>query len=174
VDRIVSFYALKGTDDRGRTLPQMWAWDDHTLEGVHDYIQWMFPTEQASAFNPDAPLVGVDTRAAFAADPALRANLTRSLDRMLAFYGFEREAKTGTIVRAGTFDARSREWLTRGNHNHLRITRILDSLTLLSLPALAVAFFGALDDVYVRHSAAISRATYEFWSRMAEKARAPR
>jgi Opioid growth factor receptor (OGFr) conserved region len=169
VDPIVSFYALKATDHRGRRLQDMWMWDDDTLEGVHDYIQWMFPTEQASAFNPDAPQVRPETRAAFAADAALRANLTRSLDRMLAFYGFERRGEA--IEKSTAFDARSRKWLTPGNHNHLRMTRILDSLALLSLPQFAVSLFGALDDVYAGKYDAISQTTYQFWRAMADRAR---
>ena len=171
MDRIVSFYALKGTDHRGRTLEEMWAWDDDTLEHLHDYIQWMFPTERASAFNAHAPLVTAATRQAFATDPALRENLSHSFDRILAFYGFGWDAAHVAVVTGPTFHLRERVWLTPGNHNHLRITRILDSLRLLSMPDLAVAFFAALEDVYARHPAAISGTTYEFWSRMAERAR---
>jgi hypothetical protein len=39
-------------------------------------------------------------------------------------------------------------WITLGNHNHLRITRILKSLLTLGLQEEAVAFYDCLEDIY--------------------------
>ena len=36
-------------------LEDVLQWDDEKLERTHDYIQWMFPTDQESAFNASAP-----------------------------------------------------------------------------------------------------------------------
>ena len=69
------------------TLDTILSWDDGRLEAVHDYIQWLFPLDEPSRFNPSAPLLTAHDRAAFR-DPELAANLRRALDRMLAFYGF--------------------------------------------------------------------------------------
>ena len=65
-DPIVVFYS-GGTDGNGRTLREILGWSDATLEGVHDYIQWVFPTRQPSGVNPFAPLVTAETVRAFAA-----------------------------------------------------------------------------------------------------------
>ncbi len=141
-DRIVAFYA-GGPDHRGRTLEEILGWTDAALEEVHDYIQWLFPTPAPSAVNRHAPLVSAATRAAFAARPELRAGLARARDRLLAFYGLCREEGPGGDVRVvpdpQTFADRAAEWLWPGDHNHLRLTRIIQSLAALGLEADAAA-----------------------------------
>ena len=122
-DPVVAFYS-GGADDRGRTLATIADWPDAELEAVHDYIQWMFPTPSPSGVNPSAPLVTERTIGAFAARPELRDALRRSLDRLLAFYGLRREeAAAGATIRidVSRVDRRAREWLSPGNHNHLRL-----------------------------------------------------
>ena len=56
-DALLRFYRLEGADARGRTLAEIWSWDAARLEGVHDYIQWLFPLPEPSAFNPQAPIL---------------------------------------------------------------------------------------------------------------------
>lgn len=151
-DRVVSFYS-GGVDNRGRTLAGILAWPDDQLEAVHDYIQWMFPTVAPSGVNPSAPLVTDRTIAACAASPELRHALRRSLDRMLSFYGLRRDTDPSGAVRIRIdrphFDDRAREWLRPGNHNHLRLTRIMQSLSALGLAAEARALQRCLvTDVY--------------------------
>ena len=75
MDALLRFYRLEGADARGRTLPEIWAWDAARLEGVHDYIQWLFPLPEPSAFNPYAPILTQATIEAFRADPELRQRL---------------------------------------------------------------------------------------------------
>jgi hypothetical protein len=68
---------------------------------------------------------------------------------MMTFYGFEtRFGKQITVTRAPNFAAKATGWLSPGNHNHLRITRILRCLTVLGLEAEAKAFFGCLSEIY--------------------------
>ena len=69
---IVAFYRRGAADDRGRTLDAILAWDDNRLEAVHDYIQWLFPLDEPSRFNPSATLLTPRDRAAFR-EPALAA-----------------------------------------------------------------------------------------------------
>src|SRR5262245_66390764 len=98
---IVRFYRGDSPDARGRRLDDILAWDDEQLEAVHDYIQWLFPLDEPSRFNRDAPLLTPADRQAFH-HQQLAANLRRALDRMLAFYGFELDASTARprIVRS--------------------------------------------------------------------------
>ncbi len=140
-DPIVAFYG-GGTDHRGRTLAQILAWPDESLEMVHDYIQWVFPTAAPSGVNRHAPLVSDATRAAFAARPELRDALSQSLERMLSFYGLHRDLLSGVpriVPDQQTFADRAADWLWPGDHNHLRLTRILHSLAALGLTADAAA-----------------------------------
>jgi opioid growth factor receptor-like protein len=167
-DRVVAFYS-GDLDDSGRTLEEIWAWSDEELELVHDYIQWIFPTVQTSAVNPSAPLVTHETVRAFRTEGALRARLKRSLDRMLTFYGLRREAASNGDVHieidAARFPERSLNWLCRGDHNHLRLTRIMQSLSALGLPDEARALQRCLlGDIYAGPGrASITDGTYEFW-----------
>ena len=132
LDPIVAFYSAGGRDDAGRSLDEILAWDDERLELVHDYIQWVFPTTARSGVNPGAPLVTSATVRAFAEQPELQGRLRRALARMLAFYGLRRSGDR-IEVDADRFSARARTWLHAGNHNHLRLTRIIDSLAALGL-----------------------------------------
>ena len=66
---------------------------------------------------------------------------------MLGFYGFE---LNGDEVRRGAnFQQRAGCWLKSGNHNMLRITRILTSLTILGSRDYAANF---LEELRVVHS----------------------
>lgn len=166
--RLVAFYSGHGADTRGRHLADILQWPDEELERVHDYIQWLFPTAEPSGFNPDAPLVTDDVAAAFRSDAGLRQTLVRSFDRLLSFYGLERvdEAGLPRVRRGHNWDERRRNWLTAGNHNHLRLTRIMKSLTTLGCAAEARALRDCLIDVYEGGgSRAIGRRTLEYWMR---------
>lgn len=163
---LIAFYAGQGTDDRGRTLAEILRWDDAQLEQVHDYIQWVFPLPARSAFNPYAPVLTDADIAAFRERAELRERVGDAVDRILAFYGFERntdEAGGPVIEQARDFPERSRVWLTPGNHNFLRITRILKFLVLIGMEPLARAFWRALAELRATHRSVIGERTAGFW-----------
>jgi len=171
-DALLRFYRLEGPDMHGRTLPEIWAWDAARLEGVHDYIQWLFPLPEPSAFNPQAPILTQETVAAFLADAQLRERLLRSLTLMLDFYGLALESVgngTPHIEPAPGFAARSRGWLQPGDHNHLRLTRILTSVRLLGLGEHSQALFACLAAIAHDHPHAISATTLGYWQRAAAR-----
>ncbi len=164
-DRIVAFYS-GGEDSEGRTLDDILAWDDERLEAVHDYIQWVFPTRQPSGVNPSAPTVTDETVRTFAADPELRTRLRRSFERMVAFYGLVRRGARIELDDKG-FPVRARVWLHPGNHNHLRLTRIMDSLATLGLRDDALALQRCLleDACAAPGVGRVAARTMEFWRR---------
>ncbi|HLX25415.1 MAG TPA: opioid growth factor receptor-related protein [Candidatus Cybelea sp.] len=163
--RIVAFYGGSAPDDRGRILSYIQRFDDGRLEGIHDFIQWLFPLPERSSANPSAPILDDVAIAEFRARPELRSALRRSLDRMLAFYGFMWSGDR--IVKAATFSQRSGNWLHAGNHNHLRLTRMLRSLYVLGEQVAARALFDSLSDIYEdeRRSGGsrISDRTFQYW-----------
>lgn len=163
--RLLRFYRGDGLDSEGRRFDEILGWDDRLLEGVHDYIQWLFPLDEPSAFNMDAPLVTPADRHAFASDAALAGNIKRAFLRMLAFYGFRLVESSGgaSVERADTWPSRSRTWLHPNNHNFLRQTRIVKSLTLVGQPGLARAFGEALLKEHERAPAAIGSTTAGYW-----------
>ena|SRR5437660_10556579 len=158
---LVKFYRGEAPDGQGRWLRDYWAWDHERLEAQHDYIQWMFPLVERSAFNSRAPTFDDASLAAFRTDPLIRDHLLRSLEVMLDFYGFTLQREEKTVTLAGHFNERAAEWLVPNDHNHLRITRILKCLTLCGLGDYAKAFHRAL--VGVARPDTVTRETLRFW-----------
>ena len=144
----MKFYSGRGADSEGRFLREIRGWGFGKLESVHDYIQWLFPLRVRSQFNPDAPLLDEETIRHFLDDERLRAELRASFEQMLAFYGFVlREQEGSPVVETGLdWEERRRQWLHFGNHNLLRITRILTCLGTLGLADHARAFLAALEE----------------------------
>lgn len=103
---IHAFLAGSG-DGAGRSRDAVLAFDDARIEAVHDFIQWCFPSRQASRAVPGAPVLTSDEARAIRADPNARDGLRAALARMRRFYGD------------------TDRWLAAHDHNHLRITRIL-------------------------------------------------
>ena len=122
-----------GTDRRGRRLDEVLEFSDDALERVHDYIQWLFPLPTRSSAQPDAPVLSEDEIAAIRRDDRAVANLRRAARRMIQFYD------------------RTNWWLPWNDHNHLRISRILQSLRLLAGHDEAGSFYAA---ILARHQAA--------------------
>jgi hypothetical protein len=166
--QLLRFYSGAEPDSRGRRLTEVQNWSDEELERNHDYIQWLFPLDEPSGFNVNAPILDASTVHEFDSREELRRNLRTSLLRMLSFYGMELlHSHPPRVVRAASFAERSLNWMTPSNHNHLRMTRILKSLRLLGLEAEAVALFECLADIYREEAAkadrGISEETLQFW-----------
>lgn len=154
---LLAFYTGVAPDSRGRTLADILAWPDNRLEVIHDYIQWLFPLPEASTFNPAAPLLTDADIAAFHDQPAVHQALATSLARMRLFYGLP-----GDRVRQAN-------WITPGNHNYLRLTRILRSLHLLGHDDAARALLRELEALFKAGAgASIGAPTLGYWRRAAE------
>lgn len=180
--RLIQFYdpILNAPDYEGRTLSSILSWSDSRLEYCHDYIQQIFPLPERSPINPSAPIISRQIFAAFRQRADLRGRLRQSFTRILAFYGLEqRLAATAsrkiedvvlTIVKAQNFDKGSKRWVTRFDHNHLRITRIIRCLRVLGLEQEAGAFYSQLKDVYEASGGGrISQKSFMFWTRAARR-----
>lgn len=162
MSRLLDFYLGLETDIEGRLLEDILAWPDDDLEEVHDFIQWLFPLPERSRFNSDAPLLTKEDIASFKSDPVLQANLMKSLDRILAFLGLS--LSEGKVIRGENFTARVADAWASPNHNWLRITRILRSLTLLGMEAQAEALYQWLNSIYTSRKFPISADTFKYWT----------
>jgi hypothetical protein len=125
----------------------------------------MFPLPVRSGANPGAPILGPISIEAFGTSEELRERLERSLRVMLRFYGLEDIRRGGAlhIVRTGRFTRRARVWLSPGNHNHLRLTRIMTSLGELGLAAQARAVWECLSQIAADFPDRVTPATLEYW-----------
>lgn len=163
---IIQFYSGKSADVRGRMLQDIWQQNHEWLEKTHDYIQWLFPLTERSRFNPNAPILTDDDIQEFRNREDLRNNLVTSLKLMLGFYGLScQESKDGTIEinLDKSFLERKKIWVHWGNHNHLRITRILKSLHSLGLEIYAQAFFKCLQEISNLEKGEITKLTFSHW-----------
>ncbi len=158
-----------GADDDGRTFDEILGWDDARLEMVHDYIQWIFPLPERSGANPWAPVLDAPTIAAIRGSVEMQGRLRAAFLRMLAFYGFA--LKGDAVEEVPRFAAASRNWLHAGNHNHLRLTRMLRSLRVLGLEREAAGLWEALRALYEHEAAggrrSITQETFAFWRQAA-------
>jgi hypothetical protein len=164
--RLLDFYEGCGADHRGRTLSDVHRFSLDMLEHEHDFIQWLFPLRTASPVNPEAPTLNDRDIARFSSEERLRSRLRRSFELMLGFYGLQMRELDGlvTVGRADTFEVRAENWLTPGNHNFLRITRILRSVTILGQEELARAFLECLATIFDEHRDIIGDRTWRFWT----------
>jgi hypothetical protein len=163
MSRLTEFYRGAGCDSEGRTLEEILNWGDEDLEDVHDFIQWLFPLPEPSGFNPHAPLLSADDIRAFRGDALLQANLRRSFARILRFLGLI-ETLDGGIVDGDHFAGRAGEVWAHPNHNWLRVTRILRSLTLLGEGEKARSLYAWLEASYRAKRFPIPTDTFRYWT----------
>jgi hypothetical protein len=87
---------------------------DHEAETNHDYIQWLFPLDEPSRSVNGAPVLAELDIDEIRQSSLAQANLAKSARWFLGFL------------------ERNNHWITKYNHNHLRITRVIKSLRLLA------------------------------------------
>jgi len=148
--RLIAFYR-GGEDDSGRRLDDILKWDHHRLESTHDYIQWMFPLTERSLANPSAPVLSSEDVRLFRREPPLQQRMLDALGVMRAFYRLD--------------DRGPYPWLEHGNHNYLRLTRMLRSLRTVGLESQARGLFDSLTALYHAHQGDIGATTYGYWER---------
>lgn len=162
----VRFYREECGDHRGRKLSGILAESKDWLEYTHDYIQWLFPLPEPSAFNRHAPLLSLPDIRDFTSDKELQHKLIKSLTIMLDFYGLSMVNGGGVeIINVSSYQDQRKRWLSPGNHNFLRLTRILRSLCLLGCRRHAQALLSCLTVVYRDNQWLIGAETFEFWRR---------
>lgn len=163
---LLDFYTTdSGRDIENRTLNDILAFSHKKKEAAHNYIQWLFPLNEPSQFNPRAPTLTPALIDELLSKPEMKPNLQKSLNSMLDFYGLEWYDSRTEIKMSDSFDERSKVWLTKNNHNHLRITRILKCLQYFELEAESKAFFNCLVEIKAKHPNKITDATWKFWEK---------
>lgn len=164
--RLLNFYnncdrlMISDTVTGYMTLDRILAKDDEFWEGCHDFIQWVFPTNQPSMFNPHAPILDRHT-----ARWISKRNLLKSFDRFMSFLGVKVASTPDALgnIRYG----RVREWYQTGDHNLLRITRVLTCLMLCGMYAEAreLEYFLHKCKMYAHGNGwePVSDETWKFW-----------
>lgn len=102
------------------SFERIMKYNEEQLEKDHAFIQWIFPTVRASAFNNNAPLLNLNdflTRREF--QDCKSKMLNRSLPLMLNHFGISKDM---------TSVENERKFRYLDGHNGLRFSRILQSL----------------------------------------------
>lgn len=146
-EALVNFLRGMGSDSHGRYHSDILKFSDKELEDTHDYIQWLFPLREPSDAVPGSPfLENEDTVRVIREDEDIQENLVMALVRMHRFY------------------ENNDFWLRQGDHNHLRITRILKSISLLSSKENAVDFYDFIMR-RVRDAQPVTAESLEYWKK---------
>jgi hypothetical protein len=154
---IVDFYIRDGADHKGRTLVEMQAYSDDEMEGGHDFIQWMFPLHEKSYHAKYSPVLTREDIAELQSSRYAQENMRRSLFRFCEFLGL-------TVPRD---QKKIAWWCQNGNHNLLRITRIIRSLRLFGLEPEALAFYDVITSLG-RKSRGLGETSFGYWRRAME------
>ena len=140
MNKLTSFY-LGSVDDHNRTLDYILNQDDEFWELCHNYIQWVFPTSEKSMYNLTVPILLDDDILYWRTNETIKTKLKESYDRYLLF-----------LVNNQNI------WVTKSDHNHLRISRVLKCLRLSGLDNLATQLYE-----FVSTKDEINYSTKEFW-----------
>ena len=140
---------LNGLDEhpRGVLIEDVHKMGFDDFEAAHDLIQWMFPTMDASACQPHSPVLSWEDVQAIRADKVAHRALKANRQYYAQFL-----SEMGHV------------WLRQRDHNHLRITRAIQSLSLLVEPLYAQEFLSMVA-VYNRAKGwPVNITSTDFWN----------
>ena len=132
-----------GIDHGGRR--RMPSFFDDIKATTHDFIQWLFPLDEVSRAISGAPVLSQTDIQLIHTNNDAQANIRRSA---AWFHGFLQ---------------RNDHWRTKYNHNHLRITRVVKSLRLLTDDKEADEFKASVFDILSDDLDLIDRKAVGFW-----------
>jgi hypothetical protein len=126
---LYDFHFNNGTitiEDGTYTLQEILDKDDDWWNGNHDFIQWIYPTDELSKFNRDSPV------------------LTKEFTQLFR----ESSIKINPIMyrRFGDFIRRTRCLDGEFNHNFLRYSRVLRNIALLTSNKMSLDIFKFYSD----------------------------
>lgn len=120
---LCNFFASRAKDDEGRDLSTIIAYSDQELEVIHNYVQWLFPLPEPSAYYSNAPLLSSLEIFEIKNDPTALNGFNTGLQRIRSFY------------------KNTSHWASDENHNLRRITRIIKSTKLICNKSVSDDFF---------------------------------
>ena len=143
---IIGFLEGKIPDHRGRLLSMLWKQTDDDAENNHDYIQWMFPLDEPSQAVNGAPVLNDFDIDEIRQNQMAINNLEESVRWFLGFL------------------ERNDHWVTKYDHNHLRITRAIKLLRLLTSDLVAERFRYKVIELAGNNLSLIDQKARDFWA----------
>ena len=147
-------------DYKGRMYQDIINCDDIVMEQCHDQVQWMFPLHEESNYAITYPIIdkGFKDSLSIQDKYTIWNNLNEATKRMENFYGFN-----GTPEYQKT---RQVEWCVNGDHNLLRITRIIRCLRLFNCSDTAKNFYKHVIEIGIKNG--IDIRTLQYWQKAAQ------
>lgn len=88
-EALLAFLRGVGSGPENFDLEQILRWDFDRWENQHNYIQWLFPTDEESEYHPEAPVLTPEVQEEMLVDPQVEDNLVRCLEKFLSFLGLD-------------------------------------------------------------------------------------
>lgn len=160
MSKIIDFYRGTGTDAADRTLDEILSKRHDWMEACHDYIQWLFPLRDVSNFNPDAPLLTDEDVRIFKEDDIIKFNYVFGIYKMLDFLGIR--ANDEEFELGSAFEKQKYTWC-EFNHNALRITRFLASMSTLGKQEFAQKLLAFMKKTHAELGVNLSSNVWMYW-----------
>lgn len=162
----LNFLSGQGTDGNGRVIEDYFKFSPERWEACHDHIQWAFPSDIPSQFNPNAPrIVPVDLDYELAHLSAVTIAQITMNSRLLTNQYYKSVGFDTFLHRE--IDTTHNNIFTPDNHNFRRLTRIMRSKMLfheeLSAEQLRNYLFTRGIEAANRHSCLIHQETFRHW-----------
>ena len=130
----------------GLTRSQLLHIDDNEFETNHGFIQWAFPTPERSLHNLDAPILDLSDAIWLAEQEGVTSFLEAMTERFLHFL------------------SDNKHWVKAYDHNHLRISRAIQSLRILHSWDLSHWFYEQVTNLCGNHLSEMANAVTH-WDR---------
>jgi len=151
--QLMNFFTDNGIDSEGRTLDNILSYSDSKLEATHNCIQWMFPLHEKSFHSTSAQILNQESIEQLQKSSIAKNNMLKTFDRICKFFGVLNHEDT----------RKHPLWCRTGNHNLLRITRIIRSLRLFGLEKEAKDFHDAITYIAQGEGNRVSSTTFDYW-----------
>ena len=139
-----NFLLAKEPDFKGRMIQDIWNYSDEEIEGIHDFIQILFPLNKKSQSVFHGYYLETDDLVqSLKDDEQVKENILKSSEWFLSFL------------------KRHDYWKRGYNHNQLRISRIIECLRSIVGDKEANSFYKLIK--ILTKNANLNKKTTEFW-----------
>lgn len=145
----------------GFTYSHMMRLNDNDWEHYHNYIQWMFPSDEPSMILAHAPTTNKISIKLFNNDIEIQKRFETAFRRYMQHLGLF--IVNDTLVPIDKHRGRTYMRVLRRNHNWQRITRVLRSLRLHGRQDLANMLYACL-----KQFDGITQVAWDYWNRAME------
>ncbi len=144
---LVNYFEETGVDNRNRKICDIWLFSNDELEECHDYIQWVFPLYEKSMYNMNAPLLDRET-----------VNHIKKCHVCQKSFNYSK-------AMMGKFYSENIHWMSISNHNLLRISRIIKSISILQNEEEAKRFHKLITSNCIKEKFEPSTETLQYWKK---------